>query len=248
MSILKCCQSKRISATKVNNCTKKLKNFYLFVNKSVRIVSQLKEVVLKSGKVLRADVCVIGAGDVDPFPILPLPPILFPHDYHWLVPKDGTEVVTRLFCRERSRNRLPEAKWRPHGLERLHHSQQGGWESPRGRLFCKNVRTVGEWHWSDLPFVWPVCLTKSSPVLLPQIKKVVSSIPDWEFFWVWSLHVLFFCDNDSCINNNEWDLKLTFFFLQISHYCPTPNYSYRYQQKSIWLHNITYSMATFHCM
>lgn len=27
-------------------------------------VTQLKEVVLKSGKVLRADVCVIGAGDV----------------------------------------------------------------------------------------------------------------------------------------------------------------------------------------
>lgn len=26
-------------------------------------VTQLKEVVLKSGKVLRADVCVIGAGD-----------------------------------------------------------------------------------------------------------------------------------------------------------------------------------------
>lgn len=30
----------------------------------VFLVTQLKEVVLKSGKVLRADVCVIGAGDV----------------------------------------------------------------------------------------------------------------------------------------------------------------------------------------
>lgn len=30
---------------------------------SVFLVTQLKEVVLKSGKVLRADVCVIGAGD-----------------------------------------------------------------------------------------------------------------------------------------------------------------------------------------
>lgn len=30
-------------------------------------VSQLKEVVLKSGKVLRADVCVIGAGSKRPF-------------------------------------------------------------------------------------------------------------------------------------------------------------------------------------
>lgn len=29
----------------------------------IYFVSQLKEVVLKSGKVLRADVCVIGAGD-----------------------------------------------------------------------------------------------------------------------------------------------------------------------------------------
>lgn len=29
----------------------------------VFLVTQLKEVVLKSGKVLRADVCVIGAGD-----------------------------------------------------------------------------------------------------------------------------------------------------------------------------------------
>lgn len=28
------------------------------------LVSQLKEVVLNSGKVLRADVCVIGAGDL----------------------------------------------------------------------------------------------------------------------------------------------------------------------------------------
>lgn len=30
----------------------------------VFLATQLKEVVLKSGKVLRADVCVIGAGDV----------------------------------------------------------------------------------------------------------------------------------------------------------------------------------------